>query len=306
MYECTVQKESIMKRRILITGATSGIGLEVAKALVNEDVQLILGCRNLKKADEIWGQVRPIGGARIEIFELDLSSFESIDKFSLEVEKSVSGLDVLVNNAGLYMDHAKKTHEGFEMTIGVNHIGSHYLTHKMIPLLLKGESPQILNVCSKAAYYGKVVKRDDFFQNHPFGFKAYSTSKLLQLMATMELAKQLKPDGISVNAIHPGGVNTNIFRGDTLIMKIVRKTNQKFTISAQEAAKSVLTFIQDEKKWKMTGGFFEKDAIRIKVNPKMIDPVVCDEWVKRTEDAILAKASPKKPKMFKLGERSEI
>ncbi len=295
-----------MKRRILVTGATSGIGLAVAKALVDTETELMLGCRNIVKADRIWDDIRSISAANVTIVELDLSSLESIDKFVLEVEKCITGLDILVNNAGLYMDHAKKTTNGYEMTVGVNYVGSHYLTRKLTPLLLKGNKPQIINICSRAAFFGKAETRKDQFENHSHGFRGYSDSKLMQLMSTLYLADQFAPIGISVNAVHPGGVATGIWRGKTFLMKLMRKSVSRFSRTPDEAAKSILYLIENESMRSFTGCFFENEGDQITIPPKIADIEKCAELVKLTEESIQSKVGPKKHRVFKLGERPDL
>lgn len=209
-------------KRIVYTGTTSGIGLATAKLLAEEGHHLILACRNVELAERQKEEmIQSTGNRSIEVMKLDLASFKSIEDFVAEITEKYKYIDVLINNAGLYADRKVITPEGFELTLAVNFIGTYYLSKLLVPILEKGKNPRIANVASTAAFNGKVKIKNSYFQKHRHGFKAYSASKAMLLMMNIELAEELKGK-IMVNAIHPGVVNTNIFKGEGLAMKLVK------------------------------------------------------------------------------------
>jgi NAD(P)-dependent dehydrogenase (short-subunit alcohol dehydrogenase family) len=276
-----------MKRRIVITGATSGIGLETAKSLLGSEYDLILACRNLHKAREVWNPIidmNPEASVRYE--HLDLASFRSIEQFAEIMNHDYSSIDVLVNNAGVFMDTAQKTEEGFEMTVGVNYLGTYYLTIKLQELLKHGQSPQIINICSKAALYGRIKVSDLLFKEHPHGFKAYSASKRMLLMATKYFSKHFSKDEITVNAVHPGKVATGIWNGESLLMKLIGPINLRRYDSPEKAAKVGLFLIENEKMWHETGGFFEKLGDAILMKKSVTDNQKIQELINLTERTI--------------------
>ncbi|NQT59370.1 MAG: SDR family NAD(P)-dependent oxidoreductase [Bacteroidetes bacterium] len=231
-------------RRIIITGATSGIGLETVRSLAGSEYEIILGCRDQQKTESLIQEITSIvPKTTIHHFPLDLSSFSSIREFSSFIHKKYRYIDVLFNNAGVFADTAKKTKEGFELTIGVNFVGTYFLTTLLTDLLKGGHDAQIINICSRAALFGKFRNRPDFFHNHVHGFRAYSASKMMQLVMTLKMAEEMQEFGISVNAVHPGEVATNIWKGDSLLMKIIAPMLRKRLQTAAEGAQAGLYLV---------------------------------------------------------------
>lgn len=278
------------KRRILITGATSGIGFETAKALADDSHELILASRDPAKSAACMEAIlaeRP--GASLRSYVLDLSSLECIRAFAESLGRDYDSLDVLFNNAGLFMDRPGKTVEGFETTIGVNYIGTWYLTRSLLDLLSKGKNPQIINVNSRAALFGSYRDREEVFENHPPGFRAYSASKLMQLLMTRRLAYELA-GRISVNAIHPGHVATGIWKGETPILKVLARVSARRHDPPEKAARVGLYLIENEGLWRETGKFFERLGEVIPLPPRFSDRALMDALERRTLEAIAGRA----------------
>ncbi|EEG77073.1 SDR family NAD(P)-dependent oxidoreductase [Dethiobacter alkaliphilus] len=240
----------------VVTGANSGIGFETAKELAAQDYYVVMVCRNLNKAARSAQIITQQTGAAVDIMQADLASFASIHNFAQNYLNRYDRLDILINNAGLYSDSPQQTEDGYELTMGVNFLGTYLLTRLLLPALLKTEKSRIVNIASRAGFYGKINLAKPF--HGPHGFRGYSASKLAQIWFTISLAEELKDKGILVNAVSPGRGATNIWRGESLMMKIVRPFMLRSAQSAAECAKTGLYVALAPEDEITTGLTFEK------------------------------------------------
>ena len=211
------------KKTVIITGCNSGIGKETAKDLSKRGAKIIMACRNIEEADNVAAEIRKSNAENAQnsgelvVVKLDLSRLESIRSFANHIIQNEERLDILINNAGIVSGSmGNKTEDGFEETIGVNHLGPFLLTNLLINKLASApELPsRIVNVASNAHRRGKINLEDlnGDIESNPM--VAYGQSKLANILFTNELAKRLKENGqeISVYSLHPGVIHTNLFR----------------------------------------------------------------------------------------------
>ncbi len=225
----------------VITGATSGIGLETARGLARAGWDLVLACRDLERAERLRAELaRADPAIRVEVRHLDLASLASVRAFASALARAHPRVDLLVNNAGVFCDTRKQTADGFEMTMGVNFLGTFLLTRLVLPCLLAPAHARIVNVASAAAAFGRLRPREGLFTDGPHGFRGYAASKLAVVLFTIDLAEELAATGITVNAVHPGEVATNIWTGESLIMKLVAPAMRRRLKSPAEGARPVL------------------------------------------------------------------
>lgn len=249
-------------KTVLITGATSGIGLEMAKGIAQEGYKVIMACRNREKAEEIASMIKSFArNPNVKALPLDLASIASIKAFVELYSKEEEELYALINNAGVFCDRLERTEDGFEMTMGVNYIGTSLLTEKLLPIIKGAPSSRIITIASKAAFYARLTIHPGLFTGNTYGFKAYSRSKLAQILYTIGLAENLAPRGIAVNAVSPGRVATNIWNGRSLLMKIVRPIMMRTSISAKEGAQTGIHLATSPAVEGITGKVFEKKEI---------------------------------------------
>lgn len=274
-------------KRILITGTTSGLGLETAKALVKEGHHIIMACRNMDKGRLIQEQLlKNCPNAQVDLLHLDLSSFESIIAFSKIFNEKYTYLDVLINNAGVFCDSHQTTVEGYEMTMGVNYLGQYLLTQLLIDVLKVPSDARIVNVSSKAGFFGKLNIRLDWMKNHPHGFKAYSASKLAQLMFTINLSEKLKDDHITVNAAHPGSVATNIWKGSSLMMKMMAPIAKMRYSTPEVACKTSVYLAVASELDGITGQLYQKEHQVMKFNQRVCDKETQKRLSEHTENIL--------------------
>ena len=198
--------------KILITGANTGIGFATAEELVKQGQHVILACRNPQKAQIAQDKLRALGQGQVDLVSLDLNSLESTRNTADEIADRYGSLDVLINNAGLFAKTKQLTQDGFEQQFGVNYLGHFLLTHKLIPVLEQAPKARIIHLASIAHWAGSIKPnkfRAEGFYNPLF---YYGQSKLANLLFSNALAERMANSTITNNALHPGGVASDIYR----------------------------------------------------------------------------------------------
>jgi len=276
-----------MKKRILITGATSGIGLKTAETLAEQGHELILACRNMELAESIRDElIQSFNNQKIDLMFLDLASFENIKDFIKDFNQKYAYLDVLINNAGAFFDKKHLSEDGYEKTMAVNFLGQVLLTEGLISPLKTVEHARIINICSKAAFSGKLKLTETMFVDQAPNFKAYSASKLAQLMYTIHLSSCLKEDHITVNAVHPGSVATGIWKGESLLMKLVSPMMKKKADLPEVAAQTPVYLATSPDVRYKTGEMYEKVDHVMTLPHHKLDPKIIEALMKLTHEIL--------------------
>ncbi|XP_017878028.1 retinol dehydrogenase 13-like [Ceratina calcarata] len=210
MYE---NKEKLTDKIVIVTGANCGIGREVARDLAMRKARVTMACRDMDKCENARTEiVKQSQNKYVYCRKCDLASQESVREFVKQFKEENNKLHILVNNAGVMRCPKSYTKEGIELQLGVNHMG-HFLLTNLLLDVLKGSAPsRIVNVSSTAHKGGKIQLEDlNSDKNYEPG-AAYAQSKLANILFTRELADRLKGTGVTVNAVHPGIVRTEIVR----------------------------------------------------------------------------------------------
>jgi NAD(P)-dependent dehydrogenase (short-subunit alcohol dehydrogenase family) len=197
----------------LVTGANSGLGLEATKVLARHGAKVLLACRNAGKAEAAAEEVGAVATGAVEIVPLDLASLTSIAAAAKLVSSNESRLDLLLNNAGLMAIDESKTEDGFEMQLGVNHLGHFALTAGLVPLVLSTPGSRIVTMSSEAHRLGRVYLDDLFLEQRGYDrVRAYCQSKLANLLFTAELHRRLTEAKVTTMALaaHPGVSHTDL------------------------------------------------------------------------------------------------
>nr|XP_020481997.1 retinol dehydrogenase 11-like [Labrus bergylta] len=198
-------------KTVLITGANTGIGKETALDMAVRGARVIMACRDVDKGEEAAASIRAAcPRADVEVRELDLADTCSIRAFAQKFLREVNELHILINNAGVMMCPYMKTIDGFEMHIGVNHLGHFLLTSLLIGQLKRSVHARIVVVSSLAHNFGWIRFHDLHSQGSYNSGLAYCQSKLANVLFTRELARRLKGTNVTVNSVHPGTVNSDL------------------------------------------------------------------------------------------------
>lgn len=273
-------------KTVLITGANSGLGRATAAELLRLGARVIMGCRDRARAEEAAGELRrdlrPAGGpdaggvGELVVRELDLASLRSVRAFCQEMLQEEPRLDVLINNAGIFQCPYTKTEDGFEMQFGVNHLGHFLLTNLLLGLLKSSAPSRIVVVSSKLYKYGDINFEDlNSEQSYNKSF-CYSRSKLANILFTRELARRLEGTQVTVNALHPGIVRTNLGRHihiPLLVRPLFSLVSWAFFKTPEEGAQTSVYLASSPEVEGVSGKYFG-DCKEEELLPKAMDESV--------------------------------
>lgn len=272
----------------IVTGATGGIGKEIARGLARLGATVVLGARNPAKAEQT--QVELAKEAKnpksVRTMALDVASLASIRSFATAFEKEHGALHVLVNNAGAWFSDRRESADGYELTFATNVIGPYLLTKLLAPSLRKGAPSRVVNIVSSMA--SDYDAKDLEFKTRKFdGFKAYGASKLALRMVTWIFAKQLEKDRVTVNAAAPGFVKTDFNQnahGFTAAM--INFSSKLFAVSPAEGADTPLWAAAAGEVEGQTAKYFDK---RKEKDGKWRDEAALAELERALEEMIAKK-----------------
>ncbi len=233
------------KKIAIVTGANSGVGLEVAKGLAQSAYRVVMACRSVEKAiaaqDTIIGE---LPSSELEVMRIDLSDLESVRTFAQEFKSKFDHLDLLVNNAGVLFSKPKKNEAGIEMQFATNHLGHFVLTSLLIELMPDSKSSRVVSLSSLAHKKSEIYFDDINCENQRKWDAPYGQSKLACLVFADELQRRFDRLGkqiLSVSA-HPGGTDSGLFEHmSPILVSILRYTFVPlFLHSTENAAKPIL------------------------------------------------------------------
>ena len=234
-------------KRIIVTGANTGIGYETARALANAGATVVLACRNITAGNAASQRIRDRhAGADVHCQQLDLASLPAVAAFVKALDDTP--IDCLVCNAGSMSLAYAETEQGFERTLGVCHIGHFLLVKLLIPKLLASGTPRVVMVSSIAHQSPKTLD----FDNLPYkkaGYSvmgAYGQAKLCNILMALQLQTRYGEQGLTACSVHPGNMVTSDFGRESAFMRFAFKLMSPLTKSAnQGAATSVLCAVHD-------------------------------------------------------------
>jgi NAD(P)-dependent dehydrogenase (short-subunit alcohol dehydrogenase family) len=232
---------------ILVTGATDGLGKRVARELAAKGTTVLLHGRSPERLEVTLEELRgQTSSQKVGSYLADLSSLAAVRDLADRILSEYDRLDVLVNNAGIIVQERKESEDGYELTFAVNYLSHFFLTSLLLPLL-KGSAPaRVVNVAS--AGQSPIDFEDPMLERGYDAMRAYSRSKLAQIMFTFELAERLSDTGVSVNALHPASLM------DT---KMVQDTFGYTMSTVEEGTEAVVRLAVSSELEGVTGRYFD-------------------------------------------------
>jgi NAD(P)-dependent dehydrogenase (short-subunit alcohol dehydrogenase family) len=200
-------------RTVVVTGANTGLGFETARVLAARGARVVLACRDLGRARQAAARI-DLGPLPAEVVGLDLASLASVREAAGEIGSAHDAIDLLINNAGVMMTPRRRTADGFELQLGVNHLGHFALTALLLPRMLGVPGSRVVTVSSNGHKLGRIGFDDLQSERRYRRMAAYYQSKLANLMFTCELQRRLAAAGAATEALaaHPGKARTDLTR----------------------------------------------------------------------------------------------
>jgi NAD(P)-dependent dehydrogenase (short-subunit alcohol dehydrogenase family) len=237
----------LTNRTILVTGATDGLGRRVALELAGRGATVLLHGRGRGRCESALGEIRrETGSGKLRCYLADFSSLGEVRGLAQRILADHDRLDALVNNAGVIVPERRESEDGVELTFAVNHLSHFLLTNLLVPLLRDSVPSRIVNVASAAQR--PTDFRDPMLRRGYDGMRAYSQSKLAQVMFAFSLAERLSGTGVSANALHPASLM------DT---KMVRETFGYATSTVAEGAEATVRLTTSSEVEGVTGRYFD-------------------------------------------------
>jgi NAD(P)-dependent dehydrogenase (short-subunit alcohol dehydrogenase family) len=254
----------IEDKTCLITGSTSGIGKEIAIGLASMKANVVLVGRDKARCEatkeEIYKNISFTANKnRVSYLLADLSSQTSVKQLAKKFLDDYESLDVLINNAGVFVSNHMTTVDGIESTFAVNHLAPFLLTNLLFERM-KASSPSRIITTSSVAYKGARINFDNlqFEGGHYNGLQAYRQSKLANILFTQELARRTKGSGVISNCFHPGGVRTNLVQSSPWYYRLMWALISPFLVSPKQGADTAIYLASSHQVENISGKYFAK------------------------------------------------
>lgn len=258
----------------MITGANAGIGKETAMELARRQATVVMVARNQEKGEIARSEiVAATGNEDVHLLLADLSSQEEIRKLADEFKKRFNRLNVLVNNAGVFLWDRQESADGLEMTFATNHLGYYLTTLLLWDRLLAGAPARVVNVSSDAHLSAKLNFEDLQNERNYSGFRVYAQSKLANVLFTYELDRRRNGADVTVNALHPGFIASNFGRNNGGVVGFfMRNVTPWFARSPAQGAETSLYLATSDEVAGRSGLYFanstEKRSSSVSYNLK--------------------------------------
>jgi NAD(P)-dependent dehydrogenase (short-subunit alcohol dehydrogenase family) len=251
-------------KRVLITGATNGIGLAAAQELARRGASLAMVAREEAKGRASAEQIEAAGsGTSVDLLLADLSSQADVRRLAAEALERYPRMDVLVNNAGAMFARRRVTDEGIELTWALNHLAPFLLTNLLLERLKESAPARVITTASDA-HRGAHVPFDDMAAEHSYtrgGFSRYGETKLANILFTAELARRLEGTGVSAFCFHPGLVSTGFNRNNGALMGALMVVARPFSRTPEHGARTLVWLADSSGPEGESGGYFVDEKL---------------------------------------------
>lgn len=245
----------------LVTGASGGIGQAAALGLAQQGATVVVVARDRTRGAAAMHRIQvDSGNGAVDLVLADLSSQRAIRTLAATIQQRYERLDVLINNAGGVFSKRQTTEDGIEWTLALNHLAPFLLTNLLLDMLTRSATPQvparIVTVSSGAQGIGKINFDDLQGAQRYSGFRAYSQSKLANVLFTYELARRLAGSSVTANCLHPGVVSTGFGKNNRSVIRVFAQLGAPFMRSPAQGADTVIYLASSPDVVGVTGKYF--------------------------------------------------
>jgi retinol dehydrogenase 13 len=203
--------ERVTGKTCIISGATSGVGYEAVKSLAKGGANIVMVVRNENKAKTVKDEIEKKYQVQVDYLIADFSDLKQVEKAAKDILDKYPRIDILINSAGIHSTKRKLNEDGIEMVFCVNHLAPFLLTRILLRRMVESSPSRIIQVNSEGhRFNGLRINDINWDKRFYTGLRSYGASKTAQLLTVWEMAEELKGTGVTINAMHPGGVRTNI------------------------------------------------------------------------------------------------
>ncbi|MBX5481330.1 MAG: SDR family oxidoreductase [Myxococcaceae bacterium] len=242
---------------VIVTGANSGIGKSAAAQLGALGAKVVLVCRNEEKGRQAIAELeQKTGRQAFELVCADLSDLDQTRRAARDIAQRHPRIDVLINNAGVYLPTRHRTKDGFEAMFALNHLAPFVLTHALLPNLAAAGRARVVTTSSDGHRLG-TIRFDDLQAERSFnGMRQYCSTKLANVLFTRELARRIAPRQMVAHAFHPGLVRTGFAQDERGLFQVLVKLSGPFLRGPDKAAKTATHLSASDDALKSSGDYW--------------------------------------------------
>ena len=254
-----MEPANLSEKIIMVTGANSGIGKEAALQLAERGARVVMVCRNRERGEPALAEIKAqTGNDTVELMTADFESQRQIRELADTYQRTHDRLDVLVNNAGLYLSKRHETEDGIETTWAVNHLAPFLLTNLLLEVIKASAPARIVTVASDAHRAG-TLDFDDLEMKEKYRWiAAYAQSKLANVVFTYELARRLAGTGVTATCMHPGTVATGIWNRNKNVLNAFLRLFKPVYMNPKKSAEAVVRLAVAPDVEGVTGKYFDR------------------------------------------------
>jgi NAD(P)-dependent dehydrogenase (short-subunit alcohol dehydrogenase family) len=254
-----MSESSLEGRTCLVTGASSGVGEQTALGLARRGARVVLVCRSRERGERSRAAIaQASGNPHVQLQLADLSSQAAIRQLAKEILADLPAIHVLVNNAAVVNRRRATTIDGLEATFAVNHLAYFLLTNLLLERIVASAPARIVNVASDGHRFGRLDFDDLQLERRYSWWRAYTASKLANVLFTVELARRLDGSGVSVNCLHPGAVASRLGHNNGRFAVVATAILKPFFLSSAQGAETSIWAAASPEAEGLSGRYFEK------------------------------------------------